>query len=57
MRINLSKVFNLFECYMDSSEVRLAPISWGDSLLGEGACIHLEGQQGMTQWIKAIYQQ
>lgn len=41
---------------MDSSEVRLAPIPRADSLLGEGACIHLEGQQGMTQRIKAIYQ-
>lgn len=41
---------------MDSSEVRLAPIPRADSLLGEGACIHLEGQQGVTQRIKAIYQ-
>lgn len=54
----MSKVLNLWSVITwTAAEVRLAPISRGDSLLGEGACIHLEGQQGMTQWIKAIYQQ
>lgn len=46
----------LYILHMDNSYVRLAPISGGGSFPGEGACIHLEGQQGMTQWIKAIYQ-